>query len=291
MLLAASTHAQGLMARVTHGYANNNGVNIHYVTLGEGPLLVMLHGFPDFWYTWRDQMEVLARNYKVAAIDLRGYNLSDKPSGVENYTFEFLIGDIKAVISQLGEEKAIVAGHDWGGAISWRLAMHAPELVEKLIICNLPHPSETNRQLSKSAKESGGTYADRFFEPDFHKQLSVQWLSGWVQDPEAKEIYQEAFRRSSAEAMLNYYKANFPRSENLVSTTNILTDLPKVQVPVLIIHGKEDRYLPVDGLNNNWNYIDGPLTMVIIPEAGHFVQQDASEQVTRAMVMWLEMNK
>src|SRR5512132_421867 len=94
--------------RVEHGYATNNGVKIHYASLGKGPLIVMIHGFPDYWYTWRDQMEGLSANYQVVAIDQRGYNLSDKPKGVENYSIQLLVSDVAAVIKQVGRDRAII---------------------------------------------------------------------------------------------------------------------------------------------------------------------------------------
>src|ERR1700747_3211278 len=97
-LLAACIHASDIEARVKNGFADSNGVKIHYASLGTGPLIVMIHGFPDFWYTWRDQMEALADTYQGVAIDQRGYNLTDKPKGVENYDMRFLVGDVAAVI-------------------------------------------------------------------------------------------------------------------------------------------------------------------------------------------------
>ena len=104
---------------VEHGYATNNGVKIHYAALGTGPLIVMIHGFPDYWYTWRHQMTALAPDYRVVALDQRGYNLSDKPKGVDNYSMSLLVSDVAAVIKHLGKEKAIIVGHDWGGAVAW----------------------------------------------------------------------------------------------------------------------------------------------------------------------------
>ena len=129
-----------LLDQVQQGFADNNGVRIHYVTLGQGPLLVMIHGFPDFWYTWRHQMPMLAQNFQVVAVDQRSYNLSDKPTGVEHYAMPLLAGDIIAVIRHLKQEQAVIVGHDWGGMVAWHLAMRHPDLVERLIICNLPHP-------------------------------------------------------------------------------------------------------------------------------------------------------
>src|SRR3979409_332348 len=129
---AGTARAADIDDRVTHGYADSNGVKIHYATLGTGPLVVMIHGFPDYWYTWRAQMEGLADRFQVVAIDQRGYNLSDKPAGVENYDVRLLVGDVIAVIKHLGRQNAIIVGHDWGGIVAWNLAMSAPEFVERL---------------------------------------------------------------------------------------------------------------------------------------------------------------
>ena len=105
-----------LYDRVEHGHADSDGVKIHYASLGEGPLVVMIHGFPDFWYTWRDQMDALASDYKVVALDQRGYNRSDKPEGVANYRVPLLVADVAAVIRHHGEDSAIIVGHDWGAS-------------------------------------------------------------------------------------------------------------------------------------------------------------------------------
>jgi epoxide hydrolase 4 len=135
------------------GFADSNGVKIHYVTMGKGPLLVMIHGFPDFWYTWRDQMPALAKHFQVVAVDLRGYNKSDQPEGVENYKLEKLISDIDAVVRHFKQEKAVIVGHDWGGVIAWGFAMAHPEKTDRLIILNLPHPRGLSRELAHNPEQ------------------------------------------------------------------------------------------------------------------------------------------
>ena len=112
---------------VSHGYATNNSVRIHYASVGHGPLVVLIHGFPDFWFTWRHQMQALSNQYQLVAIDLRGYNLSDKPKGAESYDMSLLLEDVSAVLRHFGNDKAIIVGHDWGGAIAWMFAMTRPE--------------------------------------------------------------------------------------------------------------------------------------------------------------------
>jgi pimeloyl-ACP methyl ester carboxylesterase len=217
MLLLFTVQAKGATpadfdSSVKHDYANSNGVKIHYASLGQGPLVVMIHGFPDFWYTWRDQMQALSANYQVVAIDQRGYNLSDKPKGVENYDMKFLVGDVAAVIKHLGKDKAIIVGHDWGGIVAWTFAMALPQMTDKLIILNLPHPRGLSRELANNPQQQkNSAYARNFQKEGAEKQLTAERLAGWVKDPKAREKYIEAFRRSDFEAMLNYYKQNYPR--------------------------------------------------------------------------------
>jgi pimeloyl-ACP methyl ester carboxylesterase len=269
---------------VEHHYADNNGVKIHYVTKGSGPLVVMIHGWPDFWYTWRDQIEALSPHYKVAAMDLRGFNLSDKPKGVENYSMKLLVSDVAAVIKDAGGSSAIVIGHDWGGMISWSVAMYAPQLVSRLVILNLPHPRALNRELVHNPEQQKNSqYARNNQQPDAASKLTAEGLARWVTDPDARVKYIEAFKRSDFEAMMNYYKANYPREPYTEDTSPVL----KVKVPVLQIHGLADTALLPDALNGTWNYLEKDWTLVTIPGAGHFVQQDASDLVTRSIVAWL----
>lgn len=287
ILPASSAMAQDIESRVEHGYADSGGVKIHYAALGDkkNPLVVMIHGFPDFWYSWRDQMAALSSDYYCVAIDQRGYNLSDKPKGVENYDMRLLVGDVAAVVKHLGREKAIIVGHDWGGIVSWTTAMFMPQMVEKLIILNLPHPRGLNRELANNPQQQKNSqYARNFQQPDAHTKLTAEGLAFWVKDPEAKKKYIEAFKKSDIEAMLNYYKRNYPREPYTEDKSPIV----KVKMPVLMIHGLDDTALLAGALNNTWDYLEQDLTLVTIPKASHFVQQDASDLVTRSIKMWLK---
>lgn len=276
-------------------YADSDGVRIHYVAIGseDAPLIVMIHGFPDFWYTWRLQMEVLKDAYRVVAVDLRGYNLSDQPEGVDNYAMPLLVGDIAAVIAAEGRESAIVVGHDWGGVISWNLAMTRPELVNHLIILNLPHPAGLAREIQNNPDQRrNSAYAFNFQKPEAAKSLNAIGLTFWVRDMEARKRYVEAFQRSSFEGMLNYYKANYPRVEQLDSAESdgaglVQPDFPKVKVPVLMFHGLDDSALLPGALSGTWEWLEKDLTLVTIPGADHFVQQDAPDMVNNVMRDWL----
>jgi pimeloyl-ACP methyl ester carboxylesterase len=287
LLVAAAAgvvRAADVEDRVTHGYADSNGVKIHYAKMGAGPLIVMIHGFPDYWYTWRHQMEGLADRFTVVAIDQRGYNLSDKPAGVENYDMRLLVGDVVAVIRHLGQPKAIVVGHDWGGMVAWQVAMNVPEIVDRLIILNLPHPRGLSRELAHNPEQQANSaYARRFQAEGAEKALTAEGLAGWVKDPDARKKYVEAFGRSDFGAMLNYYKRNYPREPYAEDPSPV----KKIQMPVLMFHGLKDTALLSPALNGTWDWMEKDLTITTVPEAGHFVQADAAELVTKTMRAWL----
>jgi pimeloyl-ACP methyl ester carboxylesterase len=283
-VLGAAVSASDIESRVKHGYADSNGVKIHYASLGSGPLIVMIHGFPDYWYTWRDQMEALSDKFQCVAIDQRGYNLSDKPKGVENYDMRLLVGDVVAVIKSLGQEKAIVVGHDWGGMVAWQLALNVPQVVDRLIILNLPHPRGLSRELAHNPEQQkNSAYARNFQQPDAASKFNVEMWTGWVKDPAARAKYVEALKRSDAEGMLNYYKRNYPKEPYTEDTSPVV----KTQMSVLEIHGLADTALLSGALNNTWDWMGKDYTLVTIPGAGHFVQQDASDLVSRSMRAWL----
>lgn len=268
----------------TDGFAQSEEVKIHYVTAGKGPLLVLIHGFPDYWYTWRKQMPALAATFQVVAMDQRGYNLSDQPVGVTNYAMTKLVGDVRAVIRHFGRDKAVVAGHDWGGAVAWAFAMAHPEMTDRLVILNLPHPNGFLRELANNPEQQkSSAYARRFQEPEAAARLTAEGLAGWVRDDAARKRYVEAFRRSSFEGMLNFYKANYPREPYTVPAT----PGPRIKCPVLMFHGLKDKALLAAGLNDTWKWVEQDLTLVTVPEADHWVQQDAADLVTRSMVSWL----
>ena len=292
LLCGAIVSAYGdVWDEVSHGYADNNGVKIHYATTGTGPLVIMIHGFPDFWYSWRHQMEGLSENFQVVAMDQRGYNLSDQPEGEESYNMEYLVSDVAALIRHFGSDKATIVGHDWGGIVSWQFAFAQPEMVENLVILNLPHPNGLARELaSNSDQQENSAYARRFIagsatDPDilFGGPMNSQSLSFWVSDPKAREKYVEAFDNSSFDAMLAYYKQNYPR----VSEGNTPPPAPQLDVPLLVFHGLRDTALHSNGLNNTWDWNDRDTTIVSAPDANHFVQQDAADLVTTTLKWWL----
>ncbi len=309
VLLAMAVGAARAEELGEDGFADSDGVKIHYVTAGKGPLVVLIHGFPDFWYTWRAQMPELAKHFQVVAVDMRGYNKSDQPSGVENYAMPKLVGDIDAVVKHFKADKAIIVGHDWGGIVAWTYAMTFPDKTDKLVILNLPHPRGLARELANNPEQQKNSqYARDFQKPDAvanllkrakqglalaggdpnasDAEIIAMGLSFWVRDPEAKQKYVEAFKRSNVEGMLNYYKANYPKEPYTYDENQ---KVPPVKCPVLMFHGLNDTALLPGALNDTWKWLDKDLTLVTIPGAGHFVQQDAAEKVTKCMVAWLTL--
>jgi pimeloyl-ACP methyl ester carboxylesterase len=286
--------------QVTNGFAvSEGGVKIHYASLGPkdsagAPLVIMIHGFPDFWYSWRHQMSALADRFQVVAIDQRGYNLSDKPAGVENYDMRLLVTDVAAVIRHLGRDKATIVGHDWGGAVAWQFALAMPQMTENLIILNLPHPNGLLRELRSNKEQIANSEYARNFQAKspsdptvfFGMPMTADTLSGWVRDPAARAHYVDAFRRSDFTAMLNYYKRNYPKAG---PDAPPLPPIPKAKMPVLMFHGLADTALHSDGLSGTWNWLEKDLTLVTVPNAGHFVQQDAAELVSSTIRWWLTM--
>ena len=284
-LLAISTTNADESALGKHGYAQSGDVKIHYVTKGEGPLLVMIHGFPDYWYTWREQIPALSEHFQVVAMDQRGYNLSGKPEGLARYQMEELVQDVEAVIKHFGKKKAIVVGHDWGGAVAWSFATAKPQMIDHLVILNLPHFNGLHRELANNPEQRrASAYAREFQKQDAASRLTAEGLTFWIKDSEAKAKYLEAFKRSSFEGMLNYYKANYPRPPY-----DETPEMPPVDCSVLMIHGLKDTALLPGALNDTWKWVKRDLTMVTLPEAGHFVQQDAGPKVTQTLLTWLRM--
>ncbi len=272
---------------VEHHNVDNNGVNIHYVTVGEGPVVLFVHGFPDFWYTWRNQMEGLKGDFKCVAMDTRAYNKSDKPEGVENYKLDLLLSDIGAVIDDLGAETVTLVGHDWGGALSWRYAMMNQDRIDKLVICNLTHPKGymAVRNNATPAQKANMAYIERFQDPNAAKMFSAKMVTGMVAGKESNEVkarYLEAFENSSFDGMLNYYRAVWPVLQQGDQ------EVPDLNMPVLQFHGLKDTAVDKDGLRDTWNWITQDYTLVTIPSSGHWVQRDAADIVTTTMLWWLK---
>lgn len=274
------------------GYAELSDSRLHYVEAGEGPLVVLLHGFPEFWYSWRLQIPgLVGAGFRVVAPDMRGYNLSSRPAGVAAYDADRLAGDVRELIHERGARTAFLAGHDWGAAVAWATAMKHPQVVERLAILNVPHPRRmleglrTPRQLAKS------WYMFFFQLPWLPERLvrAGRWRMfrfGFERDArpgaftaEDLDRYIEAWSQPGAPtAMIAYYRAAFRQSPGRAQSR-----FRPVTAPTLIIWGERDRYLgaelaepdPADVLNLE--------RVVRLPDASHWVQHDEPERVTKLL--------
>ena len=232
---------------------------------------MMVHGFPDFWYSWRAQMPALAKTYHVVAIDQRGYNLSGQPEGVENYKTDKLVGDLLAVVNHFTHGKAIIVGHDWGGLVAWTFAMTHPERTDRLIVLNLPHPrGPAPRAANEPPAAEEQPVRPRLPEArrgqeDVARPAHVlgqgpggpQGLRRGAQtvvDGRDAQLLQGQLPARSADAQA--------RSEPQAAGDEV----PPVKCPVLLIHGLKDQALLPGALNDTWNWIEGDLTLVTIPE-------------------------
>lgn len=287
----ATQAAKAALALEDKFVTSPDGVKIHYVASGKGPLVVMIHGFPDFSGTWSQLTPRLNDAYRVVALDTRGYNLSGQPEGVDNYKMPKLVADVQAVIKAEGYTKATVIGHDWGAAISWEYAFAHPETLERLVILSVPHPDSFAVQLATNKQQQqNSAYARNFQKPGSENSLTAEGLAGWVQDPAMKPKYVEAFKRSSFAGMMNYYRANYPDGANAPTPGALPPEHAKINAPVLVIHGMKDTALLSAGHNNTWEHISQDTTMLMVPTAGHFVQHDAADLVNAQIRAWLDLH-
>jgi len=269
-----------------HDYIISNGVKLHYVTQGEGPLMLMLHGFPEFWYSWRHQIPEFAKDYKVVALDLRGYNESDKPQQQSAYVMSEFIKDVEGVIKGLGYERCVLVGHDWGGMIAWYFAYAHPEMLERLIVLNIPHPVKFAEGLRTPQQLLRSSYAF-FFQLPVLPELLIQWsdyqalesgFKGMAVNKSAItaadiETYKNAAsRRGALTAMLNYYRNAFP--------SVLKQDWSILQVPTLMIWGEEDQALGKELTYGTQEYVQN-FQLRYIPNCSHWVQQEQPEVVNR----------
>ena len=159
---SAPARAQGAKAMFQDNYADVNGVRLHYASVGTGPLVLFLHGYPSFWYQWKDQMAEMGRDHLAVGLDMRGYNLSSKPEGLEPYTMKYLVEDVRQFAEKIGgnDQKFVLVAHDWGANVAWAFAMYHPEMLEKLIIINGAHPFVSERELRENPAQR---YASNYF--------------------------------------------------------------------------------------------------------------------------------
>jgi pimeloyl-ACP methyl ester carboxylesterase len=277
-----------------HRFIQVNGVRLHYVIQGTGPLIILLHGFPEFWYSWRYQIPVLAEHgFCVVAPDMRGYNESDRPR--RGYDLKTLGRDVAALILALGYETATIVGHDWGGVVAWQVAARYPALVERLIVLNAPHPAAMLREL-RSPKQLRMSWYILFFQlpwlPEYllgrHGASEIgRMLRGSALQKEAfprtvTAKYQEAMSRPGVlRAALSYYR------QALRGLLAYRRSAPaRIQAPTLLIWGLQDIALSVELTHGLERYV-AQLRIEYLPDSGHWVQQEQPAQVNRLLLAFL----
>lgn len=276
------------------GFLDGDGVRLHVVREGEGPPVVLLHGFPEFWYSWRHQIAALAAaGFTAVAPDLRGYHQSDKPSGVAAYRVDALVADVVRLVASLGVPRVHLVGHDWGGMIAWCVAGRHPEVVDRLAILNAPHPALFRRQLRRSRQAFRSAYVPLFALPGIPERLLSAFghfgirqmlvrASGrpGVFPPDELRRYADAMATPGAlTAGLNYYRANIRVGLGGMA-------IGRIEPPTLVIWGERDPALGV-------NLLDGLEALVPrlrverLPGIGHWVQQEAPHRVNALLVDFL----
>jgi len=301
--LATATSAAGKKPARKDGYVNVNGVRLHYVSAGSGPVILFLHGFPEFWYEWKNQLDEFGKDHLAVAPDLRGYNLSEKPADVEQYRMNLLVEDIRGLADHFSRDKKFVlVGHDWGGAVAWAFAIAHPEYLQKLVIVNAPHFGVFGRLLaSDPAQQTASQYMLMFRRPDAEQRLADSnyatlvnivldaGLKSGAFTKEDKAAYLKAWAQPGAlTGGLNYYRANRvgPRAPGTGAEAAAASTAPPpldpamlmVKVPTLVIWGEKDTALLTQNLDGLDQFVP-TLTVKRIPEGSHWVIHEKPAEV------------
>jgi epoxide hydrolase 4 len=279
--------------QLEHRHIATNGITLHVVQSGPvaGPVVILLHGFPEFWYGWRRQISALAAaGYRVIVPDQRGYNLSDKPRGVKAYNMNALADDVIGLIDAAGRDRVFLVGHDWGGVIAWWAARNYPERIEKLAILNAPHPSAYQRFVMTHPKQGLMSWYIGFFQlPLLPEALTRRsfWQSaspGRTPDAFTEEdlaMYREAMRQPRAlHSMINYYRAavRHPAKGRIRS--------PRITMPTLILWGNRDKYLATELAHESAALCDD--SRVAMFDASHWLQHEEAERVNQMLIGFLK---
>src|SRR5215472_5362065 len=284
-------------------YVTVNGIRLHCVTTGNGPLMLFLHGFPEFWYEWKDQLREFGKDHLVVAPDLRGYNLSNKPSSLDEYRIPVLLEDIRGLADHFRKgKKLILVAHDWGGGLAWGFAIAHPEYLEKLIIINAPLPTIFEKLLASDPdQQKASQYMFLLRSPRAEEQLSANNYALLVENVLANLLKTGAFTEADKAAYLkawsqpgaltgglNYYRANQvgppapPQVEKAIGPSAIEFDPDsthtRVLVPTLVIWGEKDTALVVKNLDGLEQYVPH-LTIKRVPDGSHWVIHERPTEV------------
>jgi epoxide hydrolase 4 len=299
IVTAAGAFGQAKPPAVTHEYADVNGVRLHYAKAGAGPLIVFLHGFPEFWYEWKYQIAEFSRSHTVVAPDMRGYNLSSKPTDLAAYQMPQLVEDVRALTAELlkttGGTKFTLVAHDWGGVVAWVFAALHPDMLDKLVIVNAPHPTIFGRELRENAAQQQasqymlmfrGDKAEETLSANSYERLTTMVLgaglkSGTTTEDDKKEYVAAWSQPGALTGGLNYYRASGVGPPKEGETAAPLTALPlMIRVPTLVIWGEKDTALLTGNLNGLDQYVPN-LTVKRVPDGTHWVVREDHDIVNQ----------
>ncbi len=283
---------------VTHHFADLDDLRMHYVEArperDDAPTVVLLHGFPEFWYSWRHQLLALRdAGYRVIAPDLRGYGKTDKPANLDAYQIEHLAADVAALIRHLGKERVSVVGHDWGGMVAWWHAMLHPTQVETLSVLNCPHPGHQAAMFTDLAQVKRSWYM-LFFQMPGVPEWRIQkddhaYIRAILRDDplhrdafsdDDVQRYVEALDPASTTAAINYYRAYLRRGSSLKK------QMRPLDVPTQVIWGTGDRYLGLEYAHPPTRWV-WDVRVELLDEVSHWVQVDAAAEVNRRLTAFL----
>jgi len=279
-----------------------SGLAMRIARAGAGPPIIMMHGFPECWYSWRHQMRALCDRFDCVAPEMRGYGESDAPVGVANYTLDKLVGDVADLIEALGHRRATVVGHDWGGAVAWATAMMRPDVVERLIVMNCPHLERMSHALRRNPRQMLRSWYILFFQiprlPEWllrrrnYEALVNALRNGTLQKNVFSEsdldYFRAAFRNPySLTAAINYYRASFRTGFMARPGSNPWIDR-KISAPTLLIWGENDFALGKELTYGMEGLFTGPFEIKYIADSGHWVQNEKPEPVNQYVRNFLD---
>ncbi|NET32410.1 MAG: alpha/beta hydrolase [Cyanothece sp. SIO1E1] len=281
-----------------HHFIETDRIRLHCVTQGEGELVILLHGFLEFWYSWRHQIPVLARHFKVVVPDLRGYNDSEKPHG--GYDLDSLSTDIRDLIQNLGYKQAHIVGHDYGGTIAWHLAQTFPQVLNHLAILNAPHPQRFAQDLFSNLDQMlRSWYVPALQIPGVPEWMIQQNLGNFLRNllqgqairkgaftTQDTEIYQAALEKPGAlSAAIKYYR-------QFLSLQTWLRNLGRspepIKVPTLVLWGAEDSLMSRSWTEGIERLVSAPCQLKLVPDCGHWIQQEVPQTVNRELLSFLK---
>jgi epoxide hydrolase 4 len=259
-------------------------LKLHYDSEGDGPLVVLLHGFPEYRISWKRQLPALARaGFRAVAPDLRGYGESPKPRGVEPYLMTHVVDDVVELIESLGNTPCVLVGHDWGAVAAWGVAMHRPDLLRKLVIINVPHPAAIAREVKRSTRQKVNLLYQLFFQLPLLPELVMRLLGRAFlrraarYTPEEIEDYIRQWKRGGLTPMLNYYRAIGK------SRAEMRKRHSRIEVPTMIIWGEREPVFLPTALEDIGQWVTN-VRIARLPGIGHFAQHDAAERVSELLI-------